>query len=218
MSSDVKRRSKGEITRNKILQAAIEVIAVNGIKGTTHRAVAKQADIQLSLTTYYFVDIKELVCEALIISSNRFLSFQQEILNETLILIKSYSAAELRKISIREKLCQAISKITAEYIYQNILQRPNELAVEQVFFTERMYSPEIANVAQNHISIIEDTFQQLAQFFNKEDPEIDAELAMIAITRIEYRYLAKPIEELNLEHLEALVRRTYGTMMGLRRQ
>lgn len=36
----VKKRSKGEITREKILIAAIEVLALNGIKGTTHRAIA----------------------------------------------------------------------------------------------------------------------------------------------------------------------------------
>lgn len=48
----VKKRSKGEITREKILIAAIDILALNGIKGTTHRAIASHADLQLSLTTY----------------------------------------------------------------------------------------------------------------------------------------------------------------------
>ena len=50
----VRRRSKGEKTREKILLSAIEVLGLNGIKGTTHRAIASHADLQLSLTTYYF--------------------------------------------------------------------------------------------------------------------------------------------------------------------
>jgi DNA-binding transcriptional regulator YbjK len=42
--TQVKRRSKGEKTREKILVAAIEVLALNGIKGTTHRASASHAN------------------------------------------------------------------------------------------------------------------------------------------------------------------------------
>ena len=61
--TNINRRAKGEQTRNKILEAAIEVIAKLGVKGTTHRAVALQADTQLSLTTYYFKDIKDFPTE-----------------------------------------------------------------------------------------------------------------------------------------------------------
>ena len=65
----VQRRSKGELTREKILLSAINVLAFNGIKGATHRAIANHAEIQLSLTTYYFKDISDLVQNAFQLNS-----------------------------------------------------------------------------------------------------------------------------------------------------
>ena len=54
-------RPKGEMTRQKILAATLRVIARDGVRGTTHRAIAKEAGVQLSLTTYYFKDLGELI-------------------------------------------------------------------------------------------------------------------------------------------------------------
>jgi len=60
----VLRRSKGERTKKLILESAIVMLAEHGIKGTTHRAIATHANLQLSLTTYYFKDIQDLVQQA----------------------------------------------------------------------------------------------------------------------------------------------------------
>jgi AcrR family transcriptional regulator len=54
-------RTRGGQTRQKILDATLRVIAREGVRGTTHRAIASEADVQLSLTTYYFKDLNELI-------------------------------------------------------------------------------------------------------------------------------------------------------------
>ena len=59
------RRARGEQTRLKILDAVLKVIAREGTRGVTHRSVAAEAGVQLSLTTYYFSDIGALIREAL---------------------------------------------------------------------------------------------------------------------------------------------------------
>lgn len=53
--------SKGEQTRTKILRAAQQVIAENGVGGVSHRAIAAQAGVKLSLTSYYFGSLAELL-------------------------------------------------------------------------------------------------------------------------------------------------------------
>jgi DNA-binding transcriptional regulator YbjK len=53
-------RTRGGQTRQKILDATLRVIAREGVRGTTHRAIASEADVQLSLTTYYFKDLNEM--------------------------------------------------------------------------------------------------------------------------------------------------------------
>lgn len=217
-ATNINRRAKGEQTRNKILEAAIEVIARLGVKGTTHRAVALQADTQLSLTTYYFKDIKELVKEAISLSSSRFLSASVNAWAAAFELMDSFDAATLRKTSVKEDICSQLSRVSSKHLYNNIIHNSTLLAVEQVFLTETLYSEEIKDLAEKHISGIVTPFTRLASYFNKIDPEIDAELGMIALTRIEYKYLSVPKNEVNIEDIERLVKRQLGYMMGLKRQ
>lgn len=55
-------RSSG--TRDAILDAALRVAAVHGVRGITHRKVAAEAGISLGSTNYHFASIDELVLEA----------------------------------------------------------------------------------------------------------------------------------------------------------
>ncbi|NJC72630.1 TetR family transcriptional regulator [Planosporangium thailandense] len=46
--------------RERILDAAIEVIAEHGVAGTTHRLIARAADVPLGSLTYHFTGLDEL--------------------------------------------------------------------------------------------------------------------------------------------------------------
>jgi DNA-binding transcriptional regulator YbjK len=60
------RQARGERRRDAILQAALRVIADRGVSAVTHRAVATEADVPLSSTTYYFESLDELLEGALL--------------------------------------------------------------------------------------------------------------------------------------------------------
>ena len=132
----VARRAKGEQTRLHILQSARTVISKNGIKGTTHRAVAAEADIQLSLTTYYFKDIKELVREAFILSSKESIENNDLVWESVFQHLTKYTKMELRKVNARKALRDELVTIASEFLYEQIVFKPVGLAVEQVFLTE----------------------------------------------------------------------------------
>jgi DNA-binding transcriptional regulator YbjK len=51
--------------RRDILEATLRVIGESGVKSVTHRAVAREADVALASTTYYFDSKDALVEEAL---------------------------------------------------------------------------------------------------------------------------------------------------------
>ena len=59
------RQRRGEITRNRILDAAIDVIADVGFAAATHRRIAAAADVRLALTTYYFDNLTDLHVHAI---------------------------------------------------------------------------------------------------------------------------------------------------------
>src|SRR3954471_24623292 len=51
--------------RREILEATLRVIGESGVNSVTHRAVAREADVALASTTYYFDSKGALVEEAL---------------------------------------------------------------------------------------------------------------------------------------------------------
>lgn len=51
--------------RGAILEATVEILTTRGLGAVTHRAVAKQADVPLAATTYYFESKDALIGEAL---------------------------------------------------------------------------------------------------------------------------------------------------------
>jgi TetR/AcrR family transcriptional regulator, regulator of biofilm formation and stress response len=50
--------------RSRIIDAALDVIAENGVAGTSHRRVAAEADVPLGSMTYHFASMDELLREA----------------------------------------------------------------------------------------------------------------------------------------------------------
>jgi AcrR family transcriptional regulator len=58
------RRQPPEAIRAAIIEATVRVIGRHGVDGVTHRAVAAEADVSLSSTTYHFASKDEIVSAA----------------------------------------------------------------------------------------------------------------------------------------------------------
>ena len=58
-------RSPPEAVRAAIIEATIRLIGREGVDGVTHRAVAREAGVSLSSTTYHYASRDEIVSEAL---------------------------------------------------------------------------------------------------------------------------------------------------------
>lgn len=211
----VKKRSKGEITREKILIAAIEILALNGIKGTTHRAIASHAELQLSLTTYYFKDIQELIHQAFRLNSNRILFRSDTLLKESIFAISKIEKKELRKTAVKEKLCQHLSKVTTEKLIENIKHQAISIAVEQLMLTEIQVTPELRSLIQEHQSTQLVPYQQLCQFFNKVDPELDAKIMYTQFSQLQYGQLSKQIN-IDNKLIEQTTHRIFTWVMSLK--
>jgi DNA-binding transcriptional regulator YbjK len=215
-SSTVKRRSKGEKTRLLILQSATEVLARNGIKGTTHRAIAKHANIQLSLTTYYFKDIQELVHQAFTLCSSQITAKTSLAWQPAMELLSSINKTHLRKISDKENLRDKLSDMVTLQLVKSIINSPVELTVQQLLFTEVQVSHQLHALAEMHRENILAPFIRLCDFFNSRAPTIDADIMLTVFTQLEYRNVAVPCEELARQNIHATVKRVIGNMMNLK--
>lgn len=62
--ADTGKRRYDPDRRDRIIEATLEVIAIHGVSGTTHRRVAEVADVPLGSMTYHFSGIEDLIEEA----------------------------------------------------------------------------------------------------------------------------------------------------------
>lgn len=214
-STPKKRRSKGEKTREKILLAAIEVLALNGVKGTTHRAIATHAQLQLSLTTYYFKDIQELIHQAFKLNSDCILSRADSILEAAFTLITKIQKKELRKTVVREALCQQLSEMTSLHLIENIKHQAIPLAVEQLMLTEIQVTPALRLLVQEHELAQLVPYEQLCQFFNKVSPELDAKIMYTVFSQLQYGQLANQVN-IDQKLIEQTTRRIIAWIMSLK--
>lgn len=215
-SPTVKRRSKGEKTRLLILQSATEVLAKNGIKGTTHRAIAKHADIQLSLTTYYFKDIQELVHQAFTLCSSQVTAKTSLAWQPAIDLLSSVNKTNLRKISDKENFRDKLSDMITQQLVKSITDSPVELSVQQLLFTEVQVSPQLHALAEMHRTTLLAPYIRLCELLNSSAPQIDADIMLTVFTQLEYRNVAMPNKEFLLEKINATVNRVIGNMMNLK--
>jgi len=211
----IKRRSKGELTREKILIAAIEVLALNGIKGTTHRAIASHAQLQLSLTTYYFKDIQELIHQAFRLNSENILSRADTILEAAFSAISSIEKKELRKTVVKEELCQKLTEMTVEHLINNIKHQAISLAVEQLMLTEIQVTPELRLLIQEHELSQLVPYEQLCSFFNKATPELDAKIMYTVFSQLQYSQLTKQIS-IDVKLVSQTTRRIISWIMSIK--
>jgi TetR/AcrR family transcriptional regulator, regulator of biofilm formation and stress response len=73
MSADVERpvRRHDPDRHDRIVEAAIEVIAERGVAGTTHRLIAAAADVPLGSLTYHFTGLDDLRAQAFALHAER---------------------------------------------------------------------------------------------------------------------------------------------------
>lgn len=210
------RRSKGERTREKILLSAIEILATHGIKGTTHRAIASHADIQLSLTTYYFKDIQELVQQAFELNSSLMRASTDNILQKAFNEFENIDKASLRKVSVKTELCERLSQMTAQHLFNHVENNEAALAVEQLMYTSVQVTPKLQQLAKEHEESQLVPFAVLAKYFNNKDPEIDANIMRTIFTQLEYSQLPLKPSERSIEPIQLVTRKLLRWIMGLK--
>ena len=73
------RRARGDDTRLQILEAARDALAEDGAAGTTTRAIADRAGVQLSLVHYHFGGKQQLLAAVLDAENERLLERQRQL-------------------------------------------------------------------------------------------------------------------------------------------
>lgn len=210
-------RARSEQRRRTILEAALRIVVSDGVRGVRHRAVAKEAGVPLSATTYYFNDISDLIADTFTLFAE---SAMSDVVNPIYQHIGDFVAQHKDSLhSDPELLEQLLDRLTAlimSFIQMELRDKRDHMLAEQAFMHECLRDPRLREVARTYFDHLLDELVQLCRLIGVEEPEIAGELLMGTVFRIEQEALMVPVDQLDLNKAHKMLKRQLKAFMPAR--
>lgn len=185
-------RQGSEQRRQDILDAAMRIVVRDGVRGVRHRAVAAEAQVPLSATTYYFNDIDDLLTDAFAQYVARSAAYMAKLWADNEELLRQMAARGDRSPQARARLADEVAQTTADYVQHQLRTRRDALVAEQAFRQEALRSPRLAELVGAQQGILLQGACQLLQVLGAREPKEDAQVLTAIIARMEYQGLLNP--------------------------
>ncbi len=189
-------RAKSEYRRLQILEAALRIVQKEGVRGIRHRAVAKEADVPLAATTYYFKDIDELIVDTFTLYTEKALAVLDEFTSHFYQPLGSFLQQDIRSSEGQEKLIAFMSEKVTEYMQNQVQGQHDMLIIEQSFRYEALINPKVRELAQ-------------IEFFSVQvksaNPRADAEILIGLFHTMEYNSLLSSPEPADMAHIRNII-------------
>ena len=120
-------RQGSEQRRQQILDAAMRILIRDGVRAVRHRAVAAEAQVPLSATTYYFKDIDDLLTDAFAQCVERSAAYMAKLWTNTETMLRELVARNDGSADARARLADEIARMTMEYVRHQLQTRRDQL-------------------------------------------------------------------------------------------
>jgi len=208
-------RQGSEQRRQAILDAAMRIIVRDGVRSVRHRAVAAEAQVPLSATTYYFKDIDDLITDTFAQFVERsaaqmaaFWAGTQGVLQE---LVGRLDGSE----RARRQLADEIAELAVQYVQRQLRDQRDHLIAEQAFQQEALLNPRLSDLVRAHRQILQQGVTHFFEVLGSRQPEQDAVLLTATIMRMEYQGLLDGVEHLDSQGMLAILKRYMNLVLGL---
>ncbi|MCK5873595.1 MAG: TetR family transcriptional regulator [Alcanivoracaceae bacterium] len=209
------RREGSEQRRRSILEAALRIIVREGIRNVRHRAVAKEADVPLSATTYYFKDISDLIADTFTLFAEQAMEDVIEPFREQAFgLLEQFDSTRLQDAAERLKLMDSLADMTTFFLYQESRDKRDHLIAEQAFIQEAVLDERLRDLALVYTNKLVEVLQSACEKLGTAEPAQDAQLMWASITSMEQKLLLDPA--FSMAELRVLVRRMLELFMTAR--
>jgi DNA-binding transcriptional regulator YbjK len=208
-------RQGSEQRRQAILDAAMRLIVREGVRAVRHRAVAAEAAVPLSATTYYIKDIDDLITDTFAQFVERSAAHMAHFWNSTQGLLQQQVSQLDGSVEARRRLANEIARLAVEYVRNQLLNRREHLLAEQAFQQEALLNPRLHELVRAHRQILQQGVTHFFQVLGSQQPEQDATLLTAIIVRMEYQGLLDGVEHLDSEDMLAILKRYMHLVLGL---
>lgn len=188
------QRADSRERRRAILEATLRIIVREGIRGVRHRAVAKEADVPLAATTYYFKDIGDLITDAFNLYAEDSLAGTRALEESSFAFLNQFSPEELQATEARSQLADALAQFIIKHITEQIADRDMRV-LENTFRNEALRNEKLAINSRIPQQQMLDSIITFFTLLHSSDPEADAHIIMGVILHMEHLALSSPGEQ-----------------------
>tara|TARA_R110002124_G_scaffold284895_1_gene462758 strand:+ start:19026 stop:19670 length:645 start_codon:yes stop_codon:yes gene_type:complete len=203
-------RQRGKQTREALLEAAIAVIARVGIEAVSHRAVADQAQMSPALTTYYFSGKPDLVLQAFEHYIAKGLPVIDGLWEQAFAILDAREDSLTTAATVRQ-----LAVLAANFLCVPERRHREEVAFELAFFHQPRLEPALAVRVRAYRERMRQPALDFCRRCGSAAPEVDADLLMGLIARLEFEQLSQTID-VSVDRAAAQLERLVSLIMGLR--
>ncbi|CCK75160.1 MAG: TetR family transcriptional regulator [Oleispira antarctica] len=208
-------RAGSELRRRLILEASLRIVIREGVRGIRHRAVAKEADVPLAATTYYFKDIQELINDTFTLYAEQSLEIVTQFSRRLYEpLENSDGKTFVEAMNSAEDMSGIIADSMTQYVVEQITQHRDALIAEQAFRYEAILSPHLRKLGEVHKLALIQKLTELLSLMQSPQPVEDATIVISILHRIEYEGLLVEPENLDIKAIRATLLRQLSLMFN----
>lgn len=190
------RQARGERTRVRVLEATLRLLAREGPRAVTHRAVAAEAGTSSRATTYYFASREALLVEAL-----------QHYAEAAIARIDALAAGPAALRGDRGALVEAAARLLALIVQSDLGQDRTGLVAEYELVLEASRSPALEETYARWQARLEELLVRYATVMGSSSPPQDARIVLATLRGLEIEALARPSCPPTLDDLVGVFRR-----------
>lgn len=188
-------RESSEQRRLAILRAALRVLVRDGVRGVRHRAVAKEADVPLSATTYYFKDIHDLLADAFALFTNETVqTFVQPFWDSSNAWMRAYPEDVKQHPKLVAEVLEHMADAGARYILTRVRDHREHLILEHAFWYAALTDERMHGMAVQHGRRLQGNFIRMLDYLGTREPELAARSLLATVRRLEYEAMVEPAQ------------------------
>ena len=207
-------RQGSEQRRQAILDASMRIIVRDGVRAVRHRAVAAEASVPLSATTYYFKDIDDLITDTFAQFVERSAGFMADFWGSVQGLVETLVSRLDGSTEVRQQVADEIAEFATQYIQSQLQERREHLIAERAFLLESLLNPRLYGLAQAHRQILLQGVTHFFEILGSSRPQEDGELLTALILQMEYRGLLDGVEPEDRQAMLAIFKRYIDLALG----
>lgn len=207
-------RQGSEQRRLSILDAALRITVREGLRGVRHRAVAAEAGVPLSATTYYFDDIQDLIADSFALFVKRSSASLATLWAGVDEDFRRIAAAIEQDPGARRELATHFIDLAVAHVQSKMREHDDELLVELAFRQEALTNAELRPLFLAHQSLRLSFAERAVRAMGSSAPFEDAQVLTTLVLRMEYHAIVDGVDDFDLEAQRAVLQRFLDLIVG----